>query len=96
VRTPTSRSRVVVERAVALSLGTSAVAVLGTIAVVSYLITDAGPLLDLPAWMIKSSVFSLVGTPLTTGVSWTGLLVMVGVTVGGFASLLMRGRDVSS
>jgi len=48
--------------------------------------------------MIKSSVFSLVGTPLTTGVSWTGLLVMVGVTVGGFASasLLMRRRDVGA
>jgi ABC-2 type transport system permease protein len=150
--TPISRSRVVVERAVALSFGTSAViaasslalfiaaraanigldagslalastvllpftlsfaavgallasrvpraavAVLGTVAFVSYLITDAGPLLKLPAWMIKSSVFSLVGTPLTTGVSWTGLLVMVGVTVGGFASasLLMRRRDVGA
>jgi ABC-2 type transport system permease protein len=150
--TPTSRSRVVVERAVALTVATSAViavsslalfiaaraanigldagslalastvllpftlsfaavgallasrvpraavAVLGTIAFVSYLITDAGPLLKLPAWMIKSSVFSLVGTPLTAGVSWTGLLIMVGVTVGGFtaASLVMRRRDVGA
>jgi energy-coupling factor transporter ATP-binding protein EcfA2 len=76
----------------------AAVAVLGTIAFVSYLITDAGPLLKLPAWMIKSSVFSPVGTPLTAGVSWAGLRVMVGVTVGGFtaASLLMRRQDVGA
>ena len=76
----------------------AAVAVLGAIAFVSYLITDAGPLLKLPDWALKTSVFSLVGTPLTTGVSWTGLSILLVVTLGGFgiASALMGRRDVGA
>lgn len=74
------------------------VAILATLAFLSYLITEGGPLLKWPDWVFKLSAFSLYGTPLTSGVYWTGLWVLLGVTVIGFGlgSVLMQRRDVGS
>lgn len=45
---------------------------------------------------MKLSAFSLYGTPLTSGVYWTGLWVLVAITLIGFwgASSLMQRREV--
>jgi ABC-2 type transport system permease protein len=74
------------------------VAVLATIAFLSYLITEGGPLMKWPDWVLKLSVFSLYGSPLTSGVYWTGLWILLVVTVVGFglAAVLMQRRDVGS
>jgi len=74
----------------------AAVAVLATYTFVSYLLTELGPLLKWPDWALKLSVFSLYGTPLTSGVDWTGLWIMSAITIGGFvvAAVLMLRRDV--
>jgi ABC-2 type transport system permease protein len=76
----------------------AAVAVLATYTFISYLLTELGPLLKWPDWALKLSVFSLYGTPLTSGVDWTGLWFMSAITVGGFAigAILMQRRDVGS
>jgi len=57
-----------------------------------------GPPLHWPGWALNLSVFSLYGTPLTSGVDWTGLWIMSAITIGGFAggALLMQRRDVGS
>ena len=72
------------------------VAVLTTFTFLSYLITQLGPLLKWPDWALKLSVFNLYGTPLTSGVDWTGLWIMTAITLAGFgtAALLMQRRDV--
>jgi ABC-2 type transport system permease protein len=72
------------------------VAVLTTFTFLSYLITQLGPLLKWPDWALKLSVFNLYGTPLTSGVDWTGLWIMTAITLVGFAlaALLMQRRDV--
>jgi ABC-2 type transport system permease protein len=76
----------------------AAIAVLATIAFLSYLTTEGGPLLKWPDWVMKLSVFSLYGTPLTSGVYWTGTSILVAITVAGFggAVVLMQRRDVGS
>jgi ABC-2 type transport system permease protein len=72
------------------------VAVLVTYTFLSYLITQLGPLLRWPDWALKLSVFNLYGAPLTNGVDWTGLWIMLVITIGGFGvgALLMQRRDV--
>ena len=74
----------------------AAVAVLATLAFASYIVDQVGPLLKLPDLVRKLAVFSLVGTPLTNGVYWTGLWIMLAVVVAGFggATLLMQRREV--
>ena len=74
------------------------IAILATVAFLSYLITQAGPLLKLPDSVVKLSVFSLIGNPLTEGIYWTGLWVLLAVTVAGFglAGLVMQRREVGS
>jgi ABC-2 type transport system permease protein len=74
------------------------VAVLTTLAFISYLITQVGPILKLPEWVMKLSVFSLYGTPITSGIDWTGFTIMVGVTLVGFAAgaALMQRREVGA
>jgi hypothetical protein len=74
----------------------AAIGVLATIAFLSYLITEGGPLLKWPDWVMKISAFSLYGTPLTGGVYWIGLWILLGVTLGGFAvaTVLMQRREV--
>jgi hypothetical protein len=46
--------------------------------------------------VLDLSLFHLYGTPLTTGVYWTGLWVMVAIVVVGFggAAAAMRVREV--
>lgn len=74
----------------------AAVAVLATYTFVSYLLTELGPLLKWPDWALKLSVFSLYGTPLTSGVDGAGLWIMSAITIGGFGvgALLMQRREV--
>jgi ABC-2 type transport system permease protein len=74
----------------------AAIAVLATLSFLSYLITEGGPLLKWPDWVMKLSVFSLYGTPLTSGVYWTGLWILLAITVLGFgaAAALMQRREV--
>jgi len=75
-----------------------AVPLLSLVAVAGYLIQQVGPLFRWPSWALDLSVFTLYGTPLTTGVFWTGLWAMVAVVVVGFGIGLgaMRYRDVAS
>ena len=48
-------------------------------------------------WLLNLSVFQLYGTPLLSGIYWTGLWAMVAVVVVGFgaATLLMERRELS-
>ncbi len=74
------------------------VAVLATLAFLSYLVAQAGPLLKFPDWAMKLSIFSLYGTPLTSGIEWTGLWIMLAITVAGFGAgaVLMQRREVGA
>jgi ABC-2 type transport system permease protein len=74
------------------------VAILSTLAFLSYLITQLGPLLRWPDWALNLSVFSLLGNPLTDGVKWSGLSILIAVTVVGFglAAVVMQRREVGS
>ncbi|MBM4420172.1 MAG: hypothetical protein FJ034_01015 [Chloroflexi bacterium] len=75
-----------------------AIAALSVVALWSYLVPQVGPLVDVPDWLIRTSLFDLYGTPLLTGVRWGGELALIGITVGGFAlaALAMRRRDVGT
>jgi putative exporter of polyketide antibiotics len=74
------------------------VAILTALTFAGYLVTQLGPLLKLSDWVLKLSPFSLYDSPLTNGVYWTGLCIMLGVTIGGFglAGVLMQRRDVGA
>ena len=76
----------------------AAVGALTAYAFVSYISSELGPLLKWPDWALRLSVFKLYGTPLTSGVDWTGLWIMVAVTIIGFglATVLMQRRDVGA
>ena len=75
-----------------------AVAGLGLVAAASYYVSTLGPALKWPAWALDTSLLHLYGTPLTTGVDWTGLAIMVGVVVLGFgiAARAMGTREIGS
>jgi ABC-2 type transport system permease protein len=75
-----------------------AVGVLAAVAFLSFLLTETGPLLKWPDGILKLSVFSLYGTPLTSGVDWTGLWILLAVVAVGFgaATALIQQRDVGS
>jgi len=49
-----------------------------------------------PGWVADLSVFQLYGTPLLTGVFWSGLWAMLAIVAAGFgaATLLMQRREV--
>lgn len=72
------------------------VGILATLAFLSYLVTELGPLMKWPDWVLKLSVFSLYGTPLTSGVYWTGMWILLAVVILGFgvAAVLMQRREV--
>ena len=74
----------------------AAVGVLAGIAFASYLLTQIGPLFRWPAWTQNLSPFHLYGQPLTEGVDGTGLAIMLGVSLVGFAAsaFLLRRRDL--
>ena len=73
-----------------------AVPVLGVVAVASFYLPLLAPLFRWPGWALDLSLFHLYGTPLTTGVYWTGLWVMVAIVVVGFGGAMaaMRVREV--
>jgi putative exporter of polyketide antibiotics len=74
----------------------AALGVLAGIAFASYLLTQLGPLFSWPAWIENLSPFHLYGQPLTAGVDGTGLGILLGVSVVGFAAsaFLLRRRDL--
>lgn len=76
----------------------SAVSVLVTLSFLSFLITLGGPLMKWPDSVMRLSVYTLYGQPLTSGVDWSGLWILVAITVVGFglAVLLMRRREVGA
>ena len=73
-----------------------AVPVLAVVAVAGFYIPLFAPLFTWPSWVLDLSLFHLYGTPLTTGVYWTGLWVMVAIVVVGFGGAMaaMRVREV--
>ena len=63
------------------------VLLLGGYAVASYFLTQFAPLFHWPGWVENLGIFHLYGTPLTTGVYWTGfwvllVVIVVAMTVG--------------
>jgi hypothetical protein len=75
-----------------------AVVVLSTIAAISYLVFELGPLFKWPAWADNLSVFQLYGTPLITPVFVGGLVAMLAIVVVGFGSagVVLSRRDVAA
>jgi ABC-2 type transport system permease protein len=75
-----------------------AVVVLSTVAAVSYLVFELGPLFKWPAWADNLSVFQLYGTPLITPVFVGGLTAMLVIVVVGFGSagVALARRDVAA
>lgn len=75
-----------------------AVVTLSTIAVVSYLVFQLGPLFKWPNWVDNLSVFQLYGTPLITPVFMGGLIAMLAIVVVGFGSagVVLARRDVAA
>jgi ABC-2 type transport system permease protein len=75
-----------------------AVVVLSTIAVISYLVFELGPLFKWPVWADNLSVFQLYGTPLITPVFVGGLIAMLAIVVVGFGSagVALARRDVAA
>ena len=76
----------------------AAVVVLSTVAVISYLVFELGPLFKWPAWADNLSVFQLYGTPLITPVFVGGLIAMLAIVVVGFGSagVALARRDVAA
>jgi len=74
------------------------VAILTTFAFASYLITAIAPVLKWPDWTNKLSVFSLYGTPLSSGIYWEGFWILVAITIVGFAlaTAAIQRRDVGA
>jgi ABC-2 type transport system permease protein len=75
-----------------------AVVVLSTVAAISYLVFELGPLFKWPAWADNLSVFQLYGTPLITPVFVGGLVAMLAIVVVGFGSagVVLSRRDVAA
>ncbi|HVC41938.1 MAG TPA: hypothetical protein VND54_08175 [Candidatus Saccharimonadales bacterium] len=75
-----------------------AVVTLSTIAVISYLVFELGPLFKWPVWADNLSVFQLYGTPLITPVFVGGLVAMLAIVVVGFGSagVVLARRDVAA
>jgi ABC-2 type transport system permease protein len=75
-----------------------AVPFLAVVAVAGFYLPLFTPLFKWPSWVLDLSLFHLYGTPLTTGVYWTGLWVMIAIVVVGFGGAVaaMRVREVGS
>ncbi|MHB1522638.1 MAG: hypothetical protein ACYCS9_07420 [Candidatus Dormibacteria bacterium] len=74
----------------------AAAPVLGVVAVAGFYLPLLAPLLRWPSWALDLSLFHLYGAPLTMGVYWNGLWVMLAVVVLGFGGAMaeMRVREV--
>jgi ABC-2 type transport system permease protein len=82
--------------ALAGAIPRATVLLLSALAVASYFLDQFAPLFRWPAWVRDLSIFHLYGTPLTSGVYWTGLwallaVILVGTTIG---VMNMAHRDV--
>jgi len=75
-----------------------AVPILGLLAVLSYLLLQLGPVLNWPEAVNNLSLFRLYGTPMTSGVYWTGLYTLVAICLVGFGAgvVVMERREVGS
>jgi putative exporter of polyketide antibiotics len=64
----------------------------------SYIITQLGPLLKWPDWVMRLSLLSLYGNPLANGIDWTGLWILIAVCIAGFGlgAVLLQRRDVGA
>lgn len=71
---------------------------LATLVFASYIITQLGPLLKWPDWVMRLSLLSLYGNPLANGIDWTGLWILIAVCVAGFGlgAVLLQRRDVGA
>jgi putative exporter of polyketide antibiotics len=76
----------------------AAVVVLSTVAAISYLVFELGPLFKWPSWADNLSVFQLYGTPLITPVFAGGLIAMLCIVVLGFGSagVVLTRRDIAA
>ena len=76
----------------------AAVVALSTIAAISYIVFEIGPLFKWPAWADNLSVFQLYGTPLITPVFVGGLIAMIAIVIVGFGSagIVLARRDVAA
>ncbi len=76
----------------------AAVPGLAFVALLSFYVPLLAPLFRWPAWVLNVSLFHLYGTPLTSGLYWTGIGIMAVIVVVGFtiAVVAMRVRDVGS
>ncbi len=74
------------------------VGILGAFTFASYLLTQLGPIFKLPEWTLNASAFKLYGQPLAQGVDQTGLVIMLGIVVAGFAASVIAAqrRDVGA
>lgn len=73
-----------------------AVPLLTAVAIASYFTQQFAPLLDLPEWVGRTSIYALYGTPMSTGVEWGGIATLVAIGVVGtvLAAATMQRRDV--
>jgi ABC-2 type transport system permease protein len=76
----------------------ASVGALGIIVFLSYLLSQLGPILGWPDWVVNLSAFQLYGTPALTAVSWSGLVTMLIIVVAGFgaSAALMERREVTA
>jgi len=74
----------------------AAVGVLGLLTFAGFLLSELAPLLRWPDWVADLSVFPLYGTPLITGIFWSGLWATLAIVLVGFAAAvaLMQRREV--
>jgi ABC-2 type transport system permease protein len=73
-----------------------AVPALTAVAIASYFTQQLAPLFDWPEWVESTSLYSLYGTPMSTGVEWGGMaaLIVIGLAATALAVVTMRRRDV--
>jgi len=76
----------------------AAVGALGIVVFLSYLLSELGPILGWPDWVLNLSAFQLYGTPALSGVSWSGLWTMLVIVLAGFgaSAALMERREVAA
>ena len=64
----------------------ASVGALGMIVFLSYLLSQLGPILGWPDWVVNLSAFQLYGTPALSAVSWSGVVIMLVIVVTGFGA----------
>ena len=74
-----------------------AVALVGGLVIVSYLLDLFAPLLKLPDWLVSFSVFHQYGQPLINGLNWNTQFLLLGLSVAFIAVAVWRfhQRDIS-